>query len=154
MPTAHLTRVVAFSAAHRYYRPAWSAARNAEVFGPCANEHGHGHRYECHVTVSGPVDSQTGMVIDLAMLDRLLRDEILDRFDHRHINHDVPEFAFGALVPTTETLAGFIWEKLAGRLPAGIRLERVRLYEDPQLYAEYRAEASAGPGALPSTADD
>lgn len=141
MPSVQFTRVVVFSAAHRYYRPDWSRERNTEVFGAYASEHGHGHRYECHVTVSGPMANDTDMVVNLRQFDDLLRREITDRFDHRHINHDVPEFAFGKLIPTTEALAVYIWERVAAGLPDGVRLERVRVYEDPHLYAEYRGDS-------------
>lgn len=132
-----LTRVVTFSAAHRYYRPEWSHQRNVDTFGLCANEHGHGHTYECHVTVAGPLDEDTAMVLDLAHLDRVLQEEVVKRFDHRHMNFDVPEFAFGKQIPTSEALAVFLWRRVAKRLPPGVRLERVRVQEDPTLYAEY-----------------
>jgi 6-pyruvoyltetrahydropterin/6-carboxytetrahydropterin synthase len=137
MTTVRVTRVVTFSAAHRYHRPDWSAERNARVFGACAHEHGHGHTYRCHVTVRGAPDGETGMVMDLHELDRVLRDEVTARLDHRHINLDVREFAYGARIPTSEELAVFIWERVAPCLPAGVRLERVRVEEDPTLYAEY-----------------
>ena len=137
MPSVHLTRIVAFSAAHRYFRPDWSEKRNREVFGACANEHGHGHNYECHVTVAGPLDADTGMVMNLRDLDRLLHDEIGERLDHRFINFAVPEFGPGLQIPTGEALAVYLWHRLAERLPTGVRLERVRVQEDAHLYAEY-----------------
>jgi 6-pyruvoyltetrahydropterin/6-carboxytetrahydropterin synthase len=137
MTTVRLTRVVAFSAAHRYFRPEWSEARNQEVFGACAREHGHGHRYECAVTVAGAPDRETSMVMDLDALDRVLQEEVTDRLDHRHLNHDVPEFAFGEQVPTVEALAVHIWNRIAPRIPPHVRLERVRVQEDPSLYADY-----------------
>ncbi len=141
MGIAHLTRVVAFSAAHRYYRPEWSPERNESVFGLCAREHGHGHSYRCRVTVSGPVDPQTGMLIDLAELDRILQEEVRDPLDHRHLNHDVPEFGYGRQIPTAEALAVYIWQRIAPRLPEPVRLERVRVEEDWDLFAEYRGNA-------------
>lgn len=140
MSTVYLTRVVQFSAAHRYFRPEWSAARNAEVFGASASPHGHGHTYQCRVTVKGTPDPVTGMVVDLALLDRVLREEVLQRFDHRHLNHDVPEFAFGQSVPTGEALCLDIWRRVAARLPAGCALDTVRVQEEPALFAEYRGE--------------
>jgi len=140
MTVVRLTRVVAFAAAHRYFRPDWSPARNQEVFGQCANEHGHGHNYHCSVTVTGPLAGDTGMVIDLVELDTILREEVIDRFDHKFINYDVPEFAFGKQTPTGEALAVHLWERIARRLPAGVRLECVRVQEDPYLYAEYHGE--------------
>ncbi len=137
MPTVRLTRSVVFSAAHRYFRPDWSAEKNAAVFGACGNEHGHGHRYECHVTVAGAPDDETAMVIPLDVLDQVLREEITERFDHKHINHDIPEFAFGKQLPTCEALAVYLWRRVAPRLPEGVALERVRVQEEPGLYAEY-----------------
>lgn len=140
MPTAYLTRAVQFSAAHRYYRSDWSAERNAEAFGKCASPHGHGHTYQCLVTVKGTPHPETGMVIDLRLLDRVLEEEIVRRFDHRHLNHDVPEFSDGQTVPTGESLCLDIWKRVAARLPAGCRLDRVRVQEEPALFAEYRGE--------------
>lgn len=137
MGVVRLTRSVEFSAAHRYHRPEWSAEKNTEVFGACASEHGHGHRYTCRVTVRGSVNDETGMIVNLRVLDGLLDEEIVRRFDHRHLNLDVPEFAFGARVPTVETLAEFIWARVRPRLSDGVTLERVRVEEDPTLYAEF-----------------
>ncbi|MFQ6045127.1 MAG: 6-pyruvoyl tetrahydropterin synthase family protein [Gemmatimonadales bacterium] len=137
MPSVTLTRVVHFNAAHRYFRPEWSAEKNREVFGACSDEHGHGHQYECHVTVSGDLQEETGMVSNLGELDRVLEEEITQALDHRHLNQDVPEFAFGQQIPTTEALAVYIWRRVAPRLQPGAKLERVRVYEDPLLYAEY-----------------
>ncbi len=140
MPSVRLTRVIAFSAAHRYFRPEWSEERNRAVFGACANEHGHGHNYECHVTVSGPLDADTGMVMNLRDLDRLLRAEIGERLDHRFINFAVPEFGPGRQIPTGEALTVHLWQRLASKLPQGVRLERIRVQEDAHLYAEYYGE--------------
>ena len=140
MPIARLTRVVGFSAAHRYWRPEWSPERNAQVFGACANEHGHGHNYRCRVTLAGRVGEETGMVMSLDQLDALLDREVRRRFDHRHLNHDVPEFAPGGRIPTAESLAVYIWHRLAPHLPNGVRLVTVRVDEEPALYAEYHGE--------------
>jgi 6-pyruvoyltetrahydropterin/6-carboxytetrahydropterin synthase len=141
MAIAYLTRTVSFSAAHRYFRPEWSAERNAEVFGACAREHGHGHTYYCRVTVKGTPHPDTGMIADLATLDAILDDEVVRRLDHRHLNLDVPEFAYGRTVPTGEALCLDIWRRIAARLPAGCALAAVRVQESPTLYAEYRGEA-------------
>jgi len=141
VPAAELTRAVAFSAAHRYFKPEWSAEKNAATFGACAGEHGHGHRYECFVTVRGPVAPDTQMVVDLALFDGILHDEVVARFDHRHLNLDVPEFAYGKTVPTAEALAIHIWGRVAARLPRGVSLTRVRVQEEPDLYADYAGEA-------------
>jgi 6-pyruvoyltetrahydropterin/6-carboxytetrahydropterin synthase len=140
MATARLTRVVRFNAAHRYVRPDWSAERNAQVFGACAREHGHGHSYRCRVTVAGAVSDETGMLMDLALLDRILDEEVRQRLDHRHLNHDVPEFAFGRQIPTAEALAVHVWHRIRARLPRDVHLHAVRIEEDPDLYAEYLGE--------------
>lgn len=140
MSHARLSRTVCFSAAHRYFRPEWSSDRNAEVFGACSREHGHGHTYVCRVTVRGPLDPETSMVMDLGMLDTILREEIVGTLDHRHLNLDVPEFAYGRTVPTSEALAVFIWRRVAQRLPDGVHLDSVRVSEEPDLFAEYGGE--------------
>jgi 6-pyruvoyltetrahydropterin/6-carboxytetrahydropterin synthase len=137
-----LTRVAVFSAAHRYFRPDWSPERNTEVFGTYSSEHGHGHRYECHITVSGPMATDTGMIINLRDLDAIVHEEVTARLDHRHLNHDVPEFAFGKAIPTCEALAVHLWERVAARLPSDVRLECVRVQEDPLLFAEYFGETA------------
>lgn len=138
MATVRLTRVVAFAAAHRYFRPDWSPERNAATFGKCGSEHGHGHSYQCRVTVVGELDPETSMLMSLDDLDAMLREEVTERLDHRHLNYDVPEFAFGKRLPTVEALAVFLWERLAPRMPPGVGLECVCVQEDPTLYAEYR----------------
>ena len=137
MPSAHLTRRVTFAAAHRYRLPAWSDERNAQVFGACANPLFHGHSYTCEVTVSGPIDPETGMLIDLAVLDRALHEEVRSRFDHRNINLEVPEFADGALVPTGENLARFIFERVQRSIGTAATVTSVVVAEDETLRAEY-----------------
>jgi 6-pyruvoyltetrahydropterin/6-carboxytetrahydropterin synthase len=138
---ALLTRIVRFCAAHRYYRPQWSEKRNRAEFGDCANEPGHGHNYECSVTVAGPIDDETSMVMQLVELDSLLATRIVNRFDHNHINTVAPdEFGPGKRIPTAEALAVYIWNDLGPRLPAGVSLNCVRIQENTTLYAEYRGE--------------
>ena len=140
MPTAYLTRTVQFCSAHRYFRPEWSDARNIEIFGACASAHGHGHTYACRVTVKGRTDPMTAMVVDLGALDRILHEEVVARYDHRHLNLDAPEFAYGATVPTGEALCIEIWRRVGARLPSGCALTVVRVEEEPTLFAEYRGE--------------
>jgi 6-pyruvoyltetrahydropterin/6-carboxytetrahydropterin synthase len=140
MPTASLTRRIRFAAAHRYRRPDWSDDRNREVFGACANPAYHGHSYVCEVTVRGAIDKQTGFLIDLATFDRVLQEEIRDRFDHRNINTDVPEFGEGKLIPTGENLARFIFERLDSRLANHARVDSVTVAEDDTLSATYSRE--------------
>jgi 6-pyruvoyltetrahydropterin/6-carboxytetrahydropterin synthase len=140
MPLARLTRVVRFSAAHRYFRPDWSPEENARAFGLCAREHGHGHNYRCAVTVAGPV-AETGMVVDLTALDQLLARAVREPLDHRHLNLDIPEFAYGRTIPTAEALAVWVWQRVEPQLPAGVRLHTVRIEEDDDLSAEYFGDA-------------
>ena len=146
MPIIFLTRTVRFAAAHRYYRPEWNEERNREVFGACANPHGHGHNYLLEVMVAGEPDRETGFSVDLAALDELLRVEVRDKLDHRHLNHAVAAFAEGRKIPTTENLLIHLWERLAPRVGGGARLVRLRLREDVDLFADYYGpEKEAGP---------
>ena len=132
---ASLTRTVTFHAQHRFYRPEWSEARNREVFGPLADPPGHGHDYQCAVTVSGHL-SDSGMVMDLGLLDRILQEEVLTPLAGKHLNLDVPAFASGHMLPTCEALAAYLFARISPRLPHGLVLERVRIAEDPTLYAD------------------
>lgn len=137
MADATLTRRVRFSAAHRYARPEWSDERNREVFGACSNPHGHGHNYRLDVAITAPIDALTGYTIDLGLLDAILRDEVVTPLDHQHLNHAVPEFRDGGLIPTCENLVAWIWPRLASRIPAPARLVGLRLHEDDDLFVDY-----------------
>jgi len=141
MSVASLTRVVHFPAGHRYHRPEWSERRNREVFGRCARPHGHDYRIE--VTVAGPVDPETGMVLDLGELDRLLEERIRKPMDHAFLN-DLEDFAGDRLIPTTENIARVAWERIACGLPSGCRLERVRVREGRDLWSDYTGGGSTG----------
>ncbi len=137
---AILTRRVSFAAAHRYRVPSWPDERNEEVFGACARPSFHGHSYVCEVSVTGPVDPTTGMLIDLGLLDAVLAREVRDRFDHRNINLDVPEFAEGKLVPTGENLARFVFERVRAGLGGAASVVSVTIAEDATLSATYSGE--------------
>ena len=134
---ASLTRRVTFAAAHRYRVPEWSDERNERTFGLCARPNYHGHSYTCDVTVSGPIDEKTGFCVDLGVLDRILQTEIRERFDHRNINLDVPEFADGKLIPTGENLARFIFERVELALAGKASVSRVTVAEDATLSTTY-----------------
>lgn len=138
---ATLTRRITFSAAHRYRRPEWGDARNTEVFGACAWPNWHGHTYLCDVTVGGEIDPLTGFCVDLGALDAVLRDEVVARMDHRNLVLDVPEFAEGKLIPTTENIAAWVARVVQEGLPTA-RVERVRVAEEPGLWAEVVPVAS------------
>ncbi|MDT7923262.1 MAG: 6-carboxytetrahydropterin synthase [Chlorobiota bacterium] len=143
----YVTRRVSFCAAHRLYNPNWSEERNYAVFDKCSNPNGHGHNYVLEVTVAGQPDPETGYVIDLKELARLIEQEILSKVDHRHLNYDV-DFLQG-INPTVENLAIAFWRILEPKLPRG-RLHCVRVYESEHNYAEYRGEpvALVGNGAI------
>jgi 6-pyruvoyltetrahydropterin/6-carboxytetrahydropterin synthase len=132
---ASLTRTVGFHALHRYFRPEWSESRNREVFGSLTDPPGHGHDYQCAVTVSGPLN-HWGMILDLGLLDRILTEEVVEPFAGKHLNLDVPAFAYGQTLPTCEAIAAYVYSRIAGRLPTGVTLERVRISEDPTLYGD------------------
>jgi len=127
-----------FNAAHRLYVPAWSDEKNFEVFGKCANPHYHGHNYEIEVKVTGEVDPETGILINLKDLKEILRSEVEDKLDHRNLNVEIPEFR--NLVPTVEHICFVIWKILRSHLPDRYEL-KVRLYETPRNFVEYPAES-------------
>lgn len=139
MPTSYLTRIVEFTASHRIRRGDWTQERNEAEFGKAAADHG--HRYECRVTVKGPLAAEVGGVMSLAALDALLAAEVTERLEGRSINAALPEFADGGRLATGEALAVYLWERLASRLPRGVTLHAVRVQEGPHLYSEYYGEA-------------
>ena len=138
MKTVHLTRKAEFSASHVYHNPNFTPEENQRIFGKCNNPHGHGHNYTLEVTVKGPVDERSGFVMDLKQLKDIMNREVIDAFDHRHLNYEVPEFK--EQVPTTENVAIAIWQRLEGKLDGGARLYRVRVYENEDLFAEVYGE--------------
>ena len=133
-----LTRRATFSASHYYWNNDWSAEENERIFGKCANRSGHGHNYTLEVTVAGEPDAVTGFVVDLKWLKDVMEREVLSAYDHRHLNLEVPEFA--KAIPTTENLAIAAWNRLEPSIKAakGARLQRVRVYETPEIFAEYQ----------------
>ena len=136
-----LTRRATFSASHYYWNDAWPAEKNQQVFGRCANRNGHGHNYTLEVTVAGKPDPVTGFVVDLKWLKDVIEREVLAAYDHRHLNLEVPEFAHR--IPTSENIAISIWQRLepAVRAAGGAKLDRVRVYETPEIFAEFRGAA-------------
>lgn len=135
-----LTRTVGFRALHRYFKPDWSAEENAARFGWTTEAPGHPHDYRCAVTVAGTPDPETGFIVDLPALDRILAEVVTGPFDGKHINLDIPEFRYGGTLPSCEGLARYFFARIAGRLPAGVRLTRVRVAEDATLHAESTGE--------------
>jgi len=131
---------VRFAAAHRYRRPEWDDARNVATFGACAWPNYHGHSYTCDVTVTGSIDPVTGFIIDLGALDGALARQVTQRFDHRNINLDIPEFADGKLVPSGENLAKHVLERVQADLGAVARVLSVTIAEDDTLSATYTVD--------------
>src|ERR1700683_753088 len=131
-----ITRKIEFSAAHFYHNPNLSAEENRRIFGKCNNPHGHGHNYVLEVTIAGQPDPTTGMVLDLKELKDILQTEVMERMDHRHLNYEVPELA--GQIPTCENIAAVIWKLLEPKIKSG-KLDRVRLYESPELFVDVNA---------------
>lgn len=126
-------RRITFNAAHRLNNPNWSDEKNTNVFGKCNSPNYHGHNYTLETWVEGPIDPETGYVIDLSDLKAIIKEEVEEPFDHRNFNLDVPEFA--NLNPTAENIAKVIYEKLKPRL-SQFKLT-VRLYETENNFVEY-----------------
>jgi 6-pyruvoyltetrahydropterin/6-carboxytetrahydropterin synthase len=133
-----LTRRVRFTATHRYWRSDWSDERNEQLFGAATVPHA--HDYACDVTVRGRIDDETGMLIDLGMLDGTLDREVRARFHGKSISLQLPEFADGKLIPTCENLARFIFERLGASLGGSARLASVIVREDETISAEFTGE--------------
>lgn len=133
-----LTRRAEFSASHYYWNDKFSAEENERIFGKCANRNGHGHNYTLEVTVEGSVDPVTGFVVDLKWLRDVIEREVLNVYDHRHLNLEVPEFRNA--IPTTENIAIAVWNRLTPAMN-GAKLQRVRIYETPDIFADYYGEA-------------
>jgi 6-pyruvoyltetrahydropterin/6-carboxytetrahydropterin synthase len=133
----YVSRRAHFSAAHRLHNPELTDEENRRIYDKCNNPSGHGHNYDVEVTVAGEVDPDTGMVIDLKILKRLLNDHVIEKLDHKHLNHDV-DFMSG-IIPTAENIAIKIWEQLEPHITSG-KLHCVKLYESQNNYVEYRGE--------------
>ncbi len=124
-----------FSAAHRLHCPELGNAENQAIFGKCNNPHGHGHNYVVDVVVAGSIDPATGLLLPRHHLAEVVKRQVLDRFDHKHLNEDTEEFR--SLNPTVENIARVIFALLVDHVTPA-RLERVRVYETPKTWADYR----------------
>lgn len=132
----YLTRVEHFNAAHRLYNESWSAEKNTEVFGKCANANWHGHNYELHVTVKGTPHPDTGFIFNAKTLGELIKDVIVERVDHRNLNLDV-DFMQGKFT-SAENFAMAIWDELKPHIEKnGAALHAVKLVETQRIYVEY-----------------
>ena len=131
-----VSRRYQFAAAHVLRHPRWSDAENERIYGKCANASGHGHNYGLEVTITGPVHSETGRILEPERLDEIVRHRVLERFDHRMLNEDS---LFHSVVPTAENIATAVHGQLDGLLSAraGVRLLRVRIVETSRNHFDY-----------------
>ncbi|WP_339654107.1 6-carboxytetrahydropterin synthase [uncultured Maribacter sp.] len=129
-----IVRCEHFNAAHRLHNKNWSDEKNKEVFGKCNNPNYHGHNYELEVKVIGFCDSETGYVIDTKILSNLIKEKILNKFDHKNLNLDTQEFI--DLNPTAENIAIVIYDLLRPEIESKLEL-KIKLYETPRNYVEY-----------------
>jgi 6-pyruvoyltetrahydropterin/6-carboxytetrahydropterin synthase len=125
-----------FNAAHRLYNSAWTDEVNASVFGKCSLPHYHGHNYELEIKVIGEVDERTGFVMDMKKLSDVVKDQVLEKFDHKNLNMDTEEFR--NLNPTAENIAIVIYNLLRPSIKPELELF-IRLYETPRNFVEYPA---------------
>ena len=123
-----------FNAAHRLHNPNWSDEKNQRVFGKCSNRNYHGHNYDLIVQVTGPIDPETGYVIDMKYLSDVVKELIIDRFDHKNLNQDTADFQ--DLNPSAENIAIVIYTILRNQLSESLDL-KIRLYETERNFVEY-----------------
>ena len=134
-----ITRKAEFSASHYCASPALSPQENEELYGPASRPSGHGHNYVLEVTVAGDIDPTSGMIMDLKDLKQVIQDRVVEVYDHRFLNHEVPPF--DRVVPTPENIVKDIWERLTPAVNEdGRRLHGIRLYETADLYVDYFGE--------------
>jgi 6-pyruvoyltetrahydropterin/6-carboxytetrahydropterin synthase len=133
--TVFITRQVHFNSAHRLHNPTKSQAWNEKQYGLCTNPHWHGHNYVLEVTVRGEPDPETGYIVDLGELKKILQRAVVDKCDHRNLNSDV-DFLRG-VIPSTENLTIAFWQEIAPLLPPAATLHRVRLFETPRNFADF-----------------
>jgi 6-pyruvoyltetrahydropterin/6-carboxytetrahydropterin synthase len=130
-----ITKKFEFSSSHRYWKDDWSDEKNEEIFGICTSPYGHGHNYELHVTISGKIDPDTGMIINLSDLKKHVND-VVKLFDHKFLNLDTPYFK--VKIPTTENIANVMFELIENQIKdkGDFSLHKIRLYEKKDLYVD------------------
>ncbi len=138
MAVLHLTRKEHFNAAHRLWNDRWSEEKNNEVFGKCANPHFHGHNFDLHISVKGTPDPDTGCIINLKDLKKIIHKEILEELDHKNLNIEVEWLSH--CIPSIENMAISIWQRLLPHLPPGVELSKIVLWETHNNYVEYYGE--------------
>ena len=136
-----ITRKIEFSSSHICRLPDRSDQENRRLFGEAANPHGHGHNYVAEITLEGEPDPVTGMVFDLKDLKHVIEQEIVQPYDHRFLNYEVPPF--DKVVPTAENIVRDIWRRMEPHFRDGVRLRSVRLWETADLYVDYDGGSTA-----------
>jgi len=134
----YLTRLEHFNAAHKLYNPNWTKEKNEEVFGLCANENWHGHNFDLYVTIKGKPDPETGFLMDVKHLSKIIQAHVIKKLDHKNLNLDV-DFLQGKMCSTENLVLG-IWQQLIPHLPEMVQLHCIKLYETPRIYVEYFGE--------------
>lgn len=135
----YITRKEHFNAAHKLFRAEWSNEKNMEVFGKCSNPNWHGHNYDLYVTVKGNVNPETGFLVDLKVLSKIINEKVIDKLDHRNINLEV-DFMQGKMA-STEVLAIGVWNEMVTEINAlGCKLHCIKLFETENNYVEYFGE--------------
>ncbi|VVC32743.1 6-pyruvoyl tetrahydropterin synthase, cysteine active site,6-pyruvoyl tetrahydropterin synthase/QueD [Cinara cedri] len=137
-PSAYITRIEQFSASHRLHSNNLSDEENVKIFGKCNNKYGHGHNYKVEITVRGPVDETTGMVMNIADLKKHINFAVLETLDHKNLDMDVPYFK--DYVSTTENVAIFIWQQLKKVLNNPDLLYKIKLYETDKNVVVYKGD--------------
>lgn len=132
-----VSRKAHFNAAHRLFNPNWDDAENAKVFGKCSNPHFHGHNYELIVAIKGEIDTDTGFVMNLDDLKKIIFDEVEEYLDHKNLNLEIAEFQ--TLNPTVENIAVVIWNRIREKLDTAFEL-KITLFETPRNFVEYSGE--------------
>lgn len=133
----YITRRETFAAAHRLFKPELSDEENLKIFGKCSNPNWHGHNYTLEVTVAGEVDPETGFVLDLKELKKIIHQHVINKVDHKNLNLDT-DFMKG-IIPTSENICIAIWNQLKDKIPYG-QLYAIKLYETENNYFEYKGE--------------
>ncbi len=133
-----LTRKEHFNAAHRLWNPGWSEQKNHAVFGKCANPNFHGHNFDLFVCVKGIPNPDTGCVMDLKVLKYIIREQVIDPLDHKNLNMDIPWLAH--TIPSIEMVVLAIWNRLEDKLPPGVSLHKITLWETENNFVEYFGE--------------
>lgn len=136
LPRVSVFRKEHFNAAHRLFNANWSDEKNQEVFGLCNNPNYHGHNYELIVQITGTINPDTGYVIDMKEVSHMIQREIIQKFDHKNLNLDVPDFS--NINPTAENIAWVIYQKLRATLATNLDL-KIRLYETERNFVEFPA---------------